>query len=154
MVKSLNRGLLSSCWCQEEPSDILLHCRWLTFEHRHEGVTWNKKTLLVGKRRSGGSLGGLGSMVVLVGCANKRRWGQWCYAGYSGARKQRDYITFLSKVLLHCLPASKVVFVPCDRFIQGSISLRYRYIGQPPRETGSVMCRIALLGCLGSLSLL
>ena len=42
-----------------------------------------------------------------------------------GQEKQRDYITFLCKVPLHYLPASKVVFVPCDRFIQGPVSLRY-----------------------------
>ena len=111
MVKSLNRGLLRSCWCQEEPSDILLHCRWLTFHHGLETVTWSKNTLLAGKRRSGANLG---SMAVLVACANKTRWGQWlgcswvvhptkppCYAGFSRARKTEITSPFFSRS--HCI---------------------------------------------------
>ena len=116
MVKSLNRGLLRSWWCQEEPSDILLHCRWLTLHHRHETVTWNKNTLLIGEQRSEGSLG---SRAVLVGCANKTRWGQWfarAFAAWSlssapnktamlgrlqWGKKNGDYVTFLSR--FHCI---------------------------------------------------
>ena len=166
MVKSLNRGLLRSWWCQEEPSDILQHCRWLTLQHRHETVTWNKNTLLVGEQRSEGSLG---SRAVLVGCANKTRWGQWfarafaawslssapnkTYARQASVGQEKRRLRHLSfKVPLHCLPASKVAFVPCDSFMQRPVSLRYRCIDQLPRENGSVLCRIALWDCLGSLS--
>ena len=76
-----------------------------------------------------------------------------CYAGYIGGgggggsgeqEKQRDYITFLFKVPLRCMPASKVSFVLGDRFMHGPTGLRYWCIGQLPLETRSPLCRIAL----------